>query len=127
MKTPKMGTLCLLAAGLLISGKIAAQEGSWLVQDVSDGDRMVLGFKSVRQDGSAAIEAKPARLAGIQCPSPGQRFFAYSKAFTEVALGGRFKRAKVKVLMRGRLNCEWEPSYRWEALRLPIGLLLACP
>ena len=60
---------------------------------------MVLGFKSVGANGRASIEAKPARLAGIQCPYPGQPYAAYSKAFTGASLHQKFKDAKVKILV----------------------------
>jgi hypothetical protein len=60
---------------------------------------MILGFKEARPDGSTGLVAKPARLAGIQCPCPGQAFSAESKTFTDNALHTRFKDAEVKVLV----------------------------
>ena len=94
-----MAAACLIALGLLASGRLLAQEGSWIAQHISDGDRMILGLKTVHEDGSAGIEAKPARLAGILCPVPGQRFSAYARSFTDVALRGKFLEAQVKILV----------------------------
>jgi endonuclease YncB( thermonuclease family) len=84
---------------MLGAKELPAQQGSWVVQDISDGDRMILGLKSVGEGGSASITARPARLAGIQCPLPGQPYAAYSKAFTQASLQGKFKDAQVKALV----------------------------
>ena len=99
IKRTPIAAACLIALGLLASEGLLAQEGSWIAQHISDGDRMILGLKTVHEDGSAGIEAKPARLAGILCPVPGQRFSAYARSFTDVALRGKFLEAQVKILV----------------------------
>jgi endonuclease YncB( thermonuclease family) len=98
---------CALSVVLISLGVALGQpnEYTWSVHDVSDGDHMVLGLKTVRADSTASLLVRNVRLAGILCPYPGQAFFKEGKGFTQNAVGTTFKEGKLKIVK--------EASPRW--------------
>ena len=100
MRKATLMAASVLAACLLVSGRLLTQEKeySWSVHDVSDGDHMVLGIKTILADSTPSLMVRNARLVGILCPYPGQPFSKEGREFTENAVRTTFKEAQLKVV-----------------------------